>query len=67
MNIKFNQLLSLDLNETLRKKLVDYCTSLPIIGFNSSFYEIGLLSKDGFILYNAILLHLLLRIAIGIK
>jgi len=37
MNIKFNQLILLNLNKTLRKKLVDYCTALPIIGFNSSF------------------------------
>jgi len=49
MNIKFNHLLSLNLDSKLRKKLVDYCSSLPIVGFNSSFYDIGLLAKDGFI------------------
>jgi len=49
MHIKFSHLLSLYSNTNLRKKLVDYCSSLPIVGFNSSFYDIGLLSKDGFI------------------
>jgi len=49
MHIKFNHLLSINLKNKLRKKLVDYCSSLPIVGFNSSFYDIGLLSKDGFI------------------
>jgi len=55
MHIKFNHVLSLDLNKDLRKKLVDYCLSLPIVGFNSSFYDIGLLSKDGFI--NNLIVH----------
>jgi len=49
MHNKFSKLLSLDLNLKLRNKLIDYCTSLPIIGFNSSFYDVGLLAKDGFI------------------
>jgi len=49
MHNKFSQLLSLDLNLKIRNKLVDYCSSLPIIGFNSSFYDVGLLAKDGFI------------------
>jgi len=49
MPIKFNHFLLLNLNNKLRKKLVDYCSSLPIVGFNSRFYDIGLLSKDGFI------------------
>jgi len=49
MHIKFNQLLSLNLNKAMKRKLDDYCSSLPILGFNSSFYDIGLLSKDGFI------------------
>jgi len=30
------------------EKLSEYIESLPIIGFNSSFYDIGLLSKYGF-------------------
>jgi len=46
---KFKQLFSQDLNSKTRNKLIDYCSSLPIIGFNSSFYDVGLLSKDGFI------------------
>jgi len=46
---KFKQLLSLDLNLKTRNKLIDYCSSLPIIGLNSSFYDVGLLAKDGFI------------------
>jgi len=49
MHNKFKQLLSLDLSLKLRNKLIDYCSSLPIIGFNSSFYDVGLLAKDGFI------------------
>jgi len=49
MHNKFNQLLSLDLSSKLKNKLTDYCSSLPILGFNSSFYDVGLLSKDGFI------------------
>jgi len=49
MHIKFNHLLSLNLNTTLKEKLVDYCSSLPMVGFDSSFYDIGQLSKDGFI------------------
>jgi len=49
MHNKFSQLLSLDLNLKTRNKLVHYCPSLPIIGFNSSFYDVGLLFKDGFI------------------
>ena len=31
-----------------RKKLKDYINSLPIVGFNSNFYDIGLLVKEGF-------------------
>jgi len=49
MQIKFSNLLSLNLSKNIRKQLVDYCSSLPILGFNSSFYDIGLLGKDGFI------------------
>jgi len=49
MHNKFKQLLSLDLTLKTRNKLIDYCSSLPIMGFNSSFYDVGLLAKDGFI------------------
>jgi len=49
MHNNFNHLLSLNLDNKLRKKLVEYCSSLPIVGFNSGFYDIGLLAKDGFI------------------
>jgi len=49
MQNKFKQLLSLDLDLKIRNKLIDYCSSLPIIGLNSSFYVVGLLAKDGFI------------------
>jgi len=49
MHNKFKQLLLLDLNLKTRNKLIDYCRSLLIIGFNSSFYDVGLLAKDGFI------------------
>jgi len=49
MQDKFKQLLSLDLSLKIRNKLIDYCSSLPIIGFSSSFYDVGLLAKDGFI------------------
>jgi len=49
MQSKLSHLLSLNLNKKIRKKLVYYCTSLPILGFNSSFYDIGLLGKDEFI------------------
>jgi len=41
MHNKFKQLLSLDLNLKTRNKLIDYCSSLSIIGFNSSFYDVG--------------------------
>jgi len=46
---KFKQLLSLDLSLKLRNKLYDYCSILPILGFNSSLYDVGVLSKDGFV------------------
>jgi len=49
MDIKFIHLLSLNSDNKLRKNLVDYCSSLPIVGFNSGFYDIVLLAKDGFI------------------
>jgi len=39
----------LDLILKTTNNLIDYCSSLPIIGFNSSFYDVGLLAKDGFI------------------
>jgi len=29
--------------------MIDYCSCWPILGFNSSFYDVGLLAKDGFI------------------
>jgi len=49
MHNQFIELLSLDWSLKLRNKLIDYCSSLLIIGFNSSFYDVDLLAKDGFI------------------
>ena len=43
---KFKSLLDIDPEN---EKLRDYCTSLPILGFNTSFYDINLLAKHGFI------------------
>ena len=35
--------------EKFTKRIESYCTSIPIVGFNSSFYDINLLTDYGFV------------------
>jgi len=49
MHNKFSHILALDLNTKNINKVSDYCSSLPILNFNSSFYDAAILAKDGFI------------------
>ena len=37
-----------NVRETWLNKIEQYCSSIPIVGFNSSFYDINLLSNYGF-------------------
>jgi hypothetical protein len=48
MRIKFERLLNTVKDAKLLTQIKDYVDVLPIVGFNSSFYDIGLLFKDGF-------------------
>jgi hypothetical protein len=48
MRIKFERLLNTVKDAKLLTQNKDYVDILPIVGFNSSFYYIGLLFKDGF-------------------
>jgi hypothetical protein len=48
MRIKFERLLNTVKDAKLLTQIKDYVDVLPIVGFNSSFYDIGLLLKDGF-------------------
>jgi len=48
MQAKFNYILALNLDTKNRNKIIDHFSCLPILGFNSSFYDVGLLAKDGF-------------------
>jgi hypothetical protein len=48
MRIKFGRLLNTVKDAKLLTQIKDYVDVLPIVGFNSAYYNIGLLFKDGF-------------------
>ena len=50
MYAKFKYILDSPLKPKNLGKIKDYCSSLPILGFSSGFYDIGLLSHEGFII-----------------
>ena len=49
MNAKLKPVIDKVKNEKDKQLIIDYCSSLPILGFNSGFYDIGLLAHEGFI------------------
>jgi hypothetical protein len=47
MHVKLKTLID-KVDEKSKQQLESYCRELPILGFNSSFYDIGLLANEGF-------------------